>query len=150
MFLEKQLNEIALLIAKAQMENSNVSKKGVDWHLDHSLKVLISIPKALHSSNPAEYRSNFNLIRTLIYTFNWIPRGKGKAPKNVRTFDPIAEEELIAQLDLAKKALSRIDELDKNSHFQHPYFGILNLKQAKKMMLLHTEHHLKICKEIVK
>ncbi|NNC69779.1 MAG: hypothetical protein HKN90_03040 [Flavobacteriaceae bacterium] len=150
MFLDRQLNEIEALIKKAHTENSRVSKKGIDWHLDHSLKVLINIPKALHNSNPKAYKSNFNFLRFLIYTLNYIPRGTGKAPKHVRTFDPITKEQLIAQFEQAKEALKQLDGLDKNSHFQHPYFGILNLKQSKKMMRLHTDHHLKICREIVK
>lgn len=150
MFLEKQLVEIESLIEKAQIENTNISKKGIDWHLDHSLKVLINVPQALKNSNPASFKSSFNISRFIIYTFNWIPRGKGKAPKHVRTFDSITKEQLNKQLVEAKQALTIIDGLDKNNHFQHPYFGVLNLKHAKKMMLLHTKHHLKICRDILK
>ena len=150
MFLSNKLSEIESLIEKSDIENLKVSKKGIDWHLDHSLKVLIGIPKALHQSDPKAYKSNFNLMRLMVYTFNWIPRGKGKAPKHVRSYDPITKEQLYAQINLAKESLSILDTLDKNSHFAHPYFGILNLKNAKKMMSLHTEHHLKICRDILK
>lgn len=150
MFLKEQLIEIASLIEKAAIENSKISKKGIDWHLDHSLKVLINIPKALKNSNPSDYKPNFNFMRSLIYTFNRIPRGKGKAPKHVRTFETITKEQLYTQLKEAKQAISTVDELDENSHFQHPYFGVLNLKHAKKMMLLHTKHHLNICRDILK
>ena len=150
MFLSNKLSEIEWMIEKSDIENIKVSKKGIDWHLDHSLKVLIGIPKALHQSDPKAYKSNFNLMRLMVYTFNWIPRGKGKAPKHVRSYDPITKEQLYAQINLAKESLSILDTLDKNSHFAHPYFGILNLKNAKKMMSLHTEHHLKICREILK
>ena len=150
MFLSNKLSEIEWMIEKSDIENIKVSKKGIDWHLDHSLKVLIGIPKALHQSDPKAYKSNFNLMRLMVYTFNWIPRGKGKAPKHVRSYDPITKEQLYAQINLAKESLSILDTLDKNSHFAHPYFGILNLKNAKKMMSLHTEHHLKICRDILK
>ena len=150
MFLNNKLSEIESLIEKSDIENLEVSKKGIDWHLDHSLKVLIGIPKALHQSDPKAYKSNFNLMRLMVYTFNWIPRGKGRAPKHVRSYDPITKEQLYAQINLAKESLSILYTLDKNSHFAHPYFGILDLKNAKKMMSLHTEHHLKICRDILK
>jgi len=48
MFLSNKLSEIEWMIEKSDIENIKVSKKGIDWHLDHSLKVLIGIPKALH------------------------------------------------------------------------------------------------------
>ena len=149
MFLNNYLNEMKSLIEKSDIENLKVSKKGIDWHLDHSLKVLIGVPKALHQSNPTAFKSNFNFMRLLVYTFNWIPRGKGKAPKHVRSYDPITKEQLYTQIELAKESLNMLDTLDKNSHFAHPYFGSLNLKNAKKMMSLHTKHHLKICRDIL-
>jgi len=149
MFLNHYLSEIESLIDKSDVENHKVSKKGIDWHLDHSLKVLIGVPKALHQSDPKDFKPNFNFMRLLVYTFNWIPRGKGKAPKHVRSYDPITNEQLLAQIEQAKESLSMLDTLDKNSHFAHPYFGTLHLKNAKKMMSLHTKHHLKICRDIL-
>ena len=40
-------------------------------------------------------------------------------------------------------------ELHANSNFKHPYFGVLNLKMTKRFLEIHTNHHLKIIKEIL-
>ncbi len=150
MFLEKELTEISQLIEKASAKKESVSTKGIDWHLDHSLKVIISVPKALKKSDPANYTSNFNFWRFVIFALNWIPRGKGKAPKRVRSYDEIMPENLTSQFAEAKEQLASIEGLHSNSNFKHPYFGILNLRQTKKFLRLHTEHHLKICRDILK
>ena len=149
MLLEKQFAEIEKLIDKASLENKAISKKGIDWHLDHTLKVLINVPKALKKSESSSYKSTFNFWRFVIFTLNWIPRGKGKAPKHVRSFEEIKYEDLILQFEEAKKQLESIEELSPKSNFKHPYFGVLNLKQTKKFLRLHTEHHLKICRDIL-
>ena len=150
MFLEAQLAEIESYIEKAHIENLRISKREIGWHLDHTLKVLINVPVALRKSDPTEFRSNFSLLRTFIYTFNYIPRGKGKAPKHVRSFDPISDEQLSDQLMQAKNALDSMSDLKPKHNFKHPYFGLLNLRQTKKFMYIHTEHHLKICRDILK
>jgi hypothetical protein len=41
------------------------------------------------------------------------------------------------------------EKLDKNAHFQHPFFGILNKKETDNFLALHTKHHLMIIKDIL-
>jgi len=150
MLLNKELTEIEKLIEKYDRQNINVSSKGIDWHLDHSLKVIISVCGQLKKSDPSAYQWKFNAIRIFVYTFNFFPRGKGRSPKSVLPPENILKEDIKSQLDLAKKELVSIINLPAKSYFRHPYFGFLNLKKAKKFLKLHTLHHLKICREIVK
>lgn len=69
-----------------EKQNYLVSKSPVGWQIDHSLKVINNIVLALKNSNPADYKYNFNLKRSIIFFRKKIPRGVGKAPKSVRSF----------------------------------------------------------------
>lgn len=150
MLLEKEFAEIDQLIDNDNIKNLKVSSKSIGWHLDHLLKVLINVSKLLNNSDSSDYKSNFNFMRFLIYTLGFIPRGKGKAPKSVLPTDDITKEYLAKQLEDAKLQIESIKTLKLKSNFKHPYFGILNLKQATKFLKLHTNHHLKICRDLIK
>jgi hypothetical protein len=150
MFLNNELAEIEHFIEKYDQQNINISAKRIDWHLDHSLKVINGVCVQLKKSDPTAYRWKFNAIRIFVYTFNFFPRGKGKSPKSVLPPENILKQDLINQLDLAEKELISIMNLPTKSHFKHPYFGFLNLKKTKTFLKLHTLHHLKICRDIVK
>ncbi len=148
MLLKNELTEIAQLIDQGDKKNSNISEKGIFWHLDHSLIIIINVSKMLKKSDPLDYRSSFNFKRTLIFTLNFIPRGKGKAPKAVHPTDDITKEELLKQFEEAKQQINSIEHLPAKSNFIHPLFGMLNLKQTMKFLKIHTNHHLKICRDI--
>lgn len=150
MLLIKELAEIEYFIEKFDQQKINVSAKGIDWHLDHSLKVIIGVCGQLKKSDPSAYQWKFNAIRVFVYTFNFFPRGKGKSPKAVLPPETILKEDLKNQLELARKELVSIMSLPTKSNFKHPYFGFLNLKKTKKFLKLHTLHHLKICRDIIK
>lgn len=78
------------------------------------------------------------------------PRGKAKAPRQVLPEGEIILNDLIDQLALAKKNLAGFNSLDQNNYFEHPYFNQLNKIQAKRLLEVHTKHHLKIIKDIMK
>ncbi|MBT8384256.1 MAG: hypothetical protein KJO83_00950 [Bacteroidia bacterium] len=149
MLLEKIINDLEQKIDHADKLAANISEKAVDWHIDHSLKVIIAVVNALQNSDPADYKWKFNFIRFYIFTVGSIPRGKGKAPKSVLPADHIIKENLLLQLKEAKERLKIIEKLPLNSNFKHPYFGILNVKMTTTFLDIHTKHHLKIINDIV-
>jgi len=148
--LQNFITDLETNIPYFKKDNLSISKSNVGWHIDHSLKVLLGVINALKNSNPQEYQWKFNKTRFIIYTIGFIPRGKGKAPKSVRTFEPITLNDLNAQLEALKTTILELKSLDKKANFKHPYFGILNLKQTIYFLELHTKHHLKIIDDIVK
>jgi hypothetical protein len=150
MLLNEELTEIEHLIEKYDQQNINVSAKGIDWHLDHSLKVITGVCGQLNKSDPSTYQWKFNAIRVFVYTFNFFPRGKGRSPRAVLPPEIILKQDLKNQLVKAKQDLNSILSLPAKSYFRHPYFGLLNLKKTKKFLKLHTLHHLKICRDIIK
>jgi predicted ATPase len=143
------INKLENNIDSKDVFNSQVSQVDVSWHLAHSLKVLHNIIKVLQVSNPADYRWRFNLNRSFVYFINFIPRGKGKAPKAVMPANEISKEELEKEIARVRQLLNELPHLDAKSNFTHPYFGQLNLKQTKKFLAIHTKHHLKIIDDII-
>ena len=150
MLLNKELIEFEQFIDKYDQQKQSVSAVNIAWHLDHSLKVINGVCGMLKKSKPSDYQWKFNHIQLIVFTLNFFPRGKAKSPKAVLPPDNISKEDIKAQLKKAKEELNSIINLPANSHFQHPYFGALNLKRTKKFLKLHTIHHLKICRDIVK
>lgn len=149
-FLRQELVAIENYLEYNNHINTEVSEASVAWHLDHILLVINGVYQRMDSSIVAEYESKFNFIRSLVLTTNHIPRGRGESPKAVRPNADVSLDNIKRHLKLAKESIQKIDSLEENSFFKHPYFGKLNRKQAKKFLKIHTNHHLKIVKDILK
>lgn len=147
--LSSLLSHLQSQIPNHQKQNASISQSNVGWHIEHSLMVIINITEVLKKSDPANYKWKFSLARSYVYTFNKIPRGRGKAPKSVQPKDDITVETLNSNLAKAELKIQELKKLHPKSNFVHPYFGMLNLKQTIKFLNLHTEHHLKIINDIV-
>ena len=120
------------------------------WHLDHSLKVINAVVKNMEQSDPSLYKDNFSFVGKLLLAFNYFPRGKAKAPKHVKPPETILKEAIILQLDVAKKNVKEIENLNNNAYFKHPMFGNVNKARVFSFLKAHTNHHLKIVKSILK
>ena len=148
--LSNLISDLENKIPYSEKSNPEVSKSDVAWQLDHSLKVINGIIYQLKNSNAEDYKLNFNFKRLVVFTLNKMPRGKGKAPKSVQSFDKISKDDLLNQLNISKKLILDLENLPKNSNFKHPYFGVLSRNQTIKFLNIHTYHHLKIIEDILK
>ncbi len=137
-------------IFNAQKCKATVSVANVSWHIDHSLKVIFNIIDSLQKSDPKNYKWKFNTGRTLVLLLNKIPRGKGKAPAPVNPLEKASEDVLKKNCEDALQKINELDRLPANSYFLHPYFGNMNLNAAKKLLVIHTKHHIKIIEDIIK
>lgn len=149
--LHKLLAQLESDIACFDKVNLAVSSGSVGWHMAHSLKTIDQIFSACKHSNPTEYQWRFNFKRLLIMSImKKFPRGKAKAPKIVRPEGDISPETLSLDFVKVRKNLNDWDKLDKNAHFPHPFFGMLNKKKTETFLVLHTKHHVMIVKDILK
>lgn len=137
-------------IAVKNKRNPSVSTSDVAWQIDHSLKVINLVCDTLLKSNPKQHKSKFNKWRLLFFTLGRFPRGKVKAPKFVRPPEIISTEDLKAQIQLAYKNIEKIKLANKHAHFKHFIFGVLHKNRTIYFLKLHTNHHLKIIRDIVK
>ncbi|MBS9462448.1 DUF1569 domain-containing protein [Flagellimonas sp. 389] len=149
-FLDKQFSEIEHYIPHKDSIDTLVSKVDVAWHLDHSLKTINKICEALEKSDPKAFKFNINLTRIAVFTYGDFTRGVAQSPKIVLPPKVIFKDSLYVQLEEASKNLVKIESLDTKAHFKHPYFNVLNKKQTKRFLKVHTHHHLKIIKDILK
>jgi hypothetical protein len=148
--LNNLIDELEQHILFLDKTNAVVSKASLGWHIEHSLKVVTQIIDAVEKSDPNTYKWRFNLIGTLVLSFNKIPRGKGKAPKTVLPEGNITSDTLQHHVEKTRFMMNKIENLHPNHYFKHPYFGDMNLKPTKKFLGIHTNHHLKIIKDIIK
>ncbi len=126
-----------------------VSASSVGWHIEHALLVLDVTVKALQKSDPAAYKWSFNIWRTVLFFLGRFPRGKGKAPKVVQPSEAFDETSLRLHLQETKERVETISMLHSRHFLNHPYFGMLNRKDAVWFMELHTRHHLNIIRDIL-
>jgi D-serine dehydratase len=148
--LDTILPELANYIAHHNQSNKTISEVAVGWHLEHSLLVIKQITATVAQSEPKLYKSKFNLSRFVVFLTKIIPRGKAKAPKVVIPNDEITLETLQESLKNTYQAITYLKDCEENQYFMHPFFGQLNKKQTIKFLAIHTEHHLKIVRDICK
>ena len=61
MSFSQMLSRLENALPQADKNNSNISARGVDWHLEHSLKIITAICKTVSNSKPEEFKPNFNI-----------------------------------------------------------------------------------------
>jgi hypothetical protein len=150
LILNNQLNQIEQHIPFQDKKNPSVSKSTVGWQLDHALKVFNAVSEWTENSNPKDYKWKFNFWRSVLFPLNYFPRGKGKAPKYVLPPEIIKVEDLNLQLQTAKNHIKVLKTLPKRAYFKHFIFGKLSKKQTLRFLEMHTKHHLKIVRDILK
>ncbi|MBC2844280.1 DUF1569 domain-containing protein [Winogradskyella flava] len=144
------LDTIESYIPRFEENNLKVSKSTVGWQLDHCLKVINNVSTALETSDFGLYQNNFSVLGKLFLALGYFPRGKGKAPKHVIPPEVILKADLISQLESARSNVKNIANLDTNAFFKHPLFGDINTKRVYRFLEVHTNHHLKIIKDMLK
>ncbi|MEM1002766.1 MAG: DUF1569 domain-containing protein [Bacteroidota bacterium] len=144
------IKEIESLVPLRDRKNIEVSQADVAWQLDHSLKVINRISDTLERSNPADYKSSINPGRIFVLGGGYIPRGRAQSPDVVRPPEIIWTEDLYEQIREAINNIEVIKDLPDDAHFSHFAFGQMNKGQTIRFLEVHTKHHLKIVKDIVK
>ena len=148
-FMNERLEEMEVYFDYRDASNSTISEVDVAWQLDHSLKVINNIIKSLIASDPRAYQINFNISRTLVFTRGDFPRGVAQAPESVIPSDDITDQELKDQLQLAREQLASMAELDPRASYNHAVFGLLDRNETARLLVVHTDHHLKIIRDIL-
>ena len=133
-----------------EQKKEAVSQASVGWHLEHSLLALVKMVSATEHSNPADYKKKFNFKRFLVLLLGKIPRGRAKAPSAVKPGETISAETIIPLLEKAKQKVELFEKLSSDKFFTHPVFGDVKLKQARRVIAIHTAHHLAIINDILK
>jgi len=148
--LDANVPELATYIPNYNQSNTSISEAAVGWHIEHCLLVIKQITSTVAQSDPSLFKSKFNFARFSYFLIKNFPRGKAKAPKVVIPTNEITLESLQASLNNTYQAITYLKDCEELQYFMHPFFGQLNKKQTIKFLAIHTEHHLKIIRDILK
>ena len=143
------IDELETRIPFIEQKKEAVSQVTVGWHLEHSLLALIKMVSAVENSNPADYKWKFNLSRSVVFALGNFPRGRGKAPESVRPGEEITRANIIGLIEKAKQKAALFEKLNRDKFFKHPIFGDLRGNQARRIIVIHTQHHIKIINDII-
>ena len=143
------INELENKLPFIEQKNNTVSQVSIGWHLEHSLLALIKMISAVENSNPADYKKEFNVKLFIVLTLGKLPRGKAKAPDSVMPAGETNAETLKPLLEKARQKIDGFEKLSSDKFFKHPVFGDLRIKQARKIVAIHTKHHLQIINDII-
>ena len=146
--LHKQLDELESFIPQLDVRNEAISASTVGWQIEHDLLVISSVIEGVKRSDPASYKWRFKPLKYVILWRGVIPRGKVGAPKVV-TPGEITPESLQAHIALCRQRLAELEQVRNDHYFTHPFFGDLKKKETLRFLYVHTEHHLKIIKDIL-
>ena len=146
--LNNLVDELASFIPQLEARNDTVSSSTVGWQIEHSLLVISSVIDGVTKSDPSKYKWSFRPIKYLIFWRGKIPRGKSKAPKFVIP-DTFTAESLQLHIDRCYAKITELDSLSEGHYFSHPYFGDTKKKDVIPFLIMHTEHHVKIIREIL-
>jgi hypothetical protein len=144
-----QIREMQDLSEQWEHKNPTVSAESVGWHLSHNLQVINGVVASLAASDPSAYAPKQTFVKWLILLTKKIPRGKARAPK-ITVPASISKAELDEALDRASLSILNLLNQAPNQYFTHPMFGDLNTKLAARFLWIHTEHHLKIARDMLK
>lgn len=148
--LEKQLKQLLKYIEASDKENREISAASIYWHIEHCLKVVSGVIIMLEQSSPNDFKPKFSIPKVFILATGVIPRGKGRAPKQTIPENLSTKVTLIAIHEQVRLQLLRLHDISSTSCFNHPVFGWLNKKQTVRFIGIHTNHHLKIIKDITR
>jgi hypothetical protein len=148
-----QLERIDALCEDARLftVNQRVSAWSPAEHVDHLLKVTKSILDRLPSDEAVPRGTS--LFGRALLALRWIPRGLARAPERL-TGKQCTPEELRARLTRVTMAVAAVDgaavDAARIRNVPHPRFGGLTPAQALRFATVHTEHHLKIVRDILR
>ncbi len=145
---EALLKQLESYLDLHQKLNDSISGETIGWHMAHSCMVINTITNAIVHSNPAKAKPVFSASFYWLLLTNHIPRGKAKAPNIVIPGKTITKTEIVTQLELAKANLQTLASTQKQKYFTHPIFGDLNVSKTLRFFIVHTNHHLKIIRDI--
>lgn len=147
--LESLVNTLEKKIDYPAILNTEISKGSVGWHVEHVLLTLNGITKAIMHSNPREYKRKFSLAKFYVFAFKKIPVGSIQAPASMRPLDNFTKKSLRDHFKISCDSIRKLDSLERNNFFMHPFFGHLNIKSTKKFLQIHTRPHLNIIDKIL-
>lgn len=154
--MSNQLELIKQYIDHADLKNEEISHWSIGQQIEHILLTDKEVLQHIihHFMFPPEEGNAINLLGYLMLYTGYIPRGKGNAPTNTIP-KKRSKQNLYELYEQVSKLYQQTEEkktlLDQSLYaFPHPYFGMLTIKQWIRFLNIHTKHHVKIIRELLR
>lgn len=144
------VDDFRKLASHSDLSSKEVSSWSIGTHLHHCCLVMIGVCKLLKKITRPAPPVKWSLIKSLVFFTKFIPRGRARAPEVTIPRAEISQSELEDLLDHATNILREALEVDQQSWFNHPIFGVLKRDQSIEFLRIHNLHHLKIIRAILK
>jgi hypothetical protein len=137
------------ILDKTEIENQNISSSSIGWHIEHTLVSIDLIVEALRKLPQTPYKPIHSFSKYYILITGRITRGRAKAPNFTlpKQFD---KSELEKHIKETRKQIQSINEIPTHHYFTHPFFGPMNKFETKRILYIHSWHHVKIIKDVLK
>lgn len=149
-----QLNKLISNLASYSSEFSKIkpeiSEGNIGWHIIHSCLVISSVTKSIVKSDPIKFKKKFSFKAFYVLLFKKFPRGKAKAPSFTHPQNELTESYIKEMIQEARISMDHLSRAASNQYFTHPIFGDLQLRKAIRFLGVHTYHHEKIIRDILK
>jgi len=155
--LAAQLAEIDSLLEGGEERLGRRAPRVSGWsvaqQIDHLLKVLSGALGRLQA--PGEpLAAGINWTGRLLLGVGRLPRGVAQAPRATAGLERSGAE-LRSAADEVRERLAEVRAggavlVDRRPRVRHPYFGGLSALQAIRFLAVHTDHHLRIVREILR
>ena len=153
------LNKIAVGLDRCEVELGRgmqycerISLWNTEQQLEHATQVLARVLTKLTNETTEPFESPLKPIAKLMLFLGHIPRGRAQAPDYVRPHKrPPGEileliestKQLLTEIQVGKRQLT-------SAGFHHGLLGYFNQKQWLRFLIVHTDHHLRIVRDIRK
>jgi len=148
--LNHLFNQFEAQIVNYTNSNKEVSAGNIGWHIVHSCLVIDSVIASVLKSDPSKFKKKFSFKAFMVLLLNQFPRGKAKAPSFTMPSEEESPASILNHIKLTRTNLEALLKANKNQYFTHPIFGELNKKDTIRFLYVHTYHHYKIIKDILK
>lgn len=148
MILSNEISELESYLDNLRLISTDVSTVDVGWHIDHVLRANVVICYQLIQSDNETPKRNYNLHKARISLTKSIPRGKKETHPSVSSAKEVTIQDVQRRLKTLKALLPKLEDCHPENGFVHQAIGWMNLEWSKKFMQIHTEHHLKIIRDI--
>lgn len=147
--LNSQIDELETLAASALIRKESVSNWSVGQQIEHSLIAISGMILALRKEHPGIGSRSPNMYRDTVMATKQFPRGKIEAPAISRPSedpDPAFLGRLIVK---TRNRVGNPLDISESATLIHPIMDVMYRDEAIEFMTIHTEHHLKIVREIL-
>ncbi len=129
-----------------------ISRWNTEQQIEHATQVVARVLSKLTSEATEPLESPLKPIAKLMLFLGHIPRGRAQAPDYVRPHKR-PPGEILELIESTKQLLKEIQDGKRqltSAGFHHGFLGYFKQKQWLRFLSVHTDHHLRIVRDIRK